>query len=190
MSNETTAAIQALIKQVETLTTTVTDQQKRMDGLYEHNSRLLDQIKDGKRDDQSKPDETAMNKLGFERGKDGNWYPHGTRPAHVLTREEARDPAKYRAAKEAAAAVGATLEISDPDAPEDRHRAGRGDIATTQATVIKDDDARRVYVRRDVLGSSEFRAQYQRLRNDGYMPVSWDQPDELPAHLQDQINDA
>ena len=56
--------------------------------------------------------------------------------------------------------------------------------------MIKDDDARRVYVRRDVLGSSEFRAQYQRLRNDGYMPVSWDQPDELPAHLQDQINDA
>lgn len=190
MSDDTTAALQALMQQVTQLTDTVTAQQKRMDDLYAHNGRLLDKVMDTKRSNATKTDEAAMNKLGFERGKDGNWYPHGTRPAHVLTRAEARDPVKYRAAKEAAAAVGATLEISDPDAPEDRHRAGRGDIATTQTTVIKDDDARRVYVRRDVLGSSEFRAQYQRLRNDGYMPVSWDQPDELPAHLQDQINDA
>ena len=83
MSNETTTAIQALIKQVETLTTTVTDQQKRMDGLYEHNARLLDQIKDSKRDDQSKPDDSEMNKLGFERGNSAKAHgssDKGTKP--------------------------------------------------------------------------------------------------------------
>ena len=42
MSDDTTAALQALIEQVENLTT-------RMDGLHGHNARLLDQIKDEKR---------------------------------------------------------------------------------------------------------------------------------------------
>lgn len=187
MTDETTAALQALIKQVETLTATVTDQAKRLDGLHDFNTRVLDEKKDLQRKLAAKPNgksDAEMEKLGLERGSDGNWYPKGTRPTHSLTRAEARDPHKYREAKAAAEKAGATLQIIDPDAPEDAHRRGRPDTATSRTTVIKDEDTRRAYVRRDVMGSSEFQAQYRKLREDGFTPVSWDQPDELPQHMQ------
>lgn len=185
MSDDTTAALQALIKQVETLTTTMTDQAKRLDGLHDFNTRILDEKKDLQRKLAADNKSVAeMEKLGFERGPDGNWYPKGTRPSHSLTRAEARDPQKYREAKAAAEKAGAVLQIIDPDAPDDALRRGRSETATTHTTVIKDEDARRVYVRRDVMGSSDFRAQYRKLREDGFTPVSWDQPDELPQHMQ------
>lgn len=188
MPDDTTAALQALIKQVETLTTTVTDQQKRMDGLHDFNTRILDEKKDMQRQlEQQTETDKKLADMGYERAADGNYYPKGTKPAHTLTRAEARDPAKYRAAKEAAAKIGATLEIVDPDATEDPHLRRRGDVATTTTTVIKDEDARRVYVRRDVLGSSDFRAQYRKLREDGFTPESWDQPDDLPQHMQTKL---
>lgn len=200
MADDTTAALQALIKQVSNLTTAVTDQkkqmadqQKKLDGLHDFNARILDEKKDLQRKLEATPKtHTAeaiadMAKMGYEPGADGNWYKAGTQPAHTLTREEARNPATYRAAKKAAAKAGAKLEIVDPDKPEDAHRRGRGDVATTNTTVIKDEDARRVYVRRDVLGSSSFRAQYQKLRDDGFTPESWDQPDDLPQHMQTKL---
>ncbi|WP_170429952.1 hypothetical protein [Ruegeria arenilitoris] len=198
MSDETTAALQALIKQVETLTTTVTDQQKRMDGLYEHNSRLLDQIKDGKREStpvkksivdivQEERREQQMRDAGLERAADGNWYPKGIRPAHSITRAEARDPVKYREAKAAAEKAGANLHIFDPSTSGDAQNRGRPNTAATRTSVVKDEDACRVYIRRDVMGSSDFRAQYRKLREDGFTPVSWDQPDDLPQHMQTKL---
>lgn len=88
MPDESTAALQTLIKQVETLTNTVTDQQERMDGLHEHNSRLLDQIKDEKRAQPSakksivdvvdeQEHERKMRAANFEKDANGDWYLKG-----------------------------------------------------------------------------------------------------------------
>lgn len=188
MADDTSAALKALIQQVSALTETVAKQDKRLENLHEFNGRVLDQKKDLQRrlEQQSETDKQLAN-MGYERASDGNYYPKGTKPAHTLTREEARDPAKYRAAKEAAAKIGAKLEIVDPDKADDNHRRGRGNVATTNTTIIKDEDARRVFVRRDVLGSSDFRAQYRKLREDGFTPESWDQPDDLPQHMQTKL---
>ena len=188
MADDTSAALKALIQQVSALTETVGQQQKKLDGLRDFNTRILDEKKDMQRrlEQQTETDKQLAD-MGYERAADGNYYPKGTKPAHTLTRAEARDPAKYRAAKEAAAKIGATLEIVDPDKADDAHRRGRGNVATTTTTVIKDEDARRVYVRRDVLGSSDFRAQYRKLRADGFTPQSWDQPDDLPQHMQTKL---
>lgn len=49
MPYDTTAALQALMQQVQTLTTTVTDQAKRLDDLHTFNSRVLDEKKDVQR---------------------------------------------------------------------------------------------------------------------------------------------
>lgn len=186
MADDTSAALKALIQQVSALTETVGAQQKKLDGLRDFNTRILDEKKDMQRrlEQQTETDKQLAD-MGYERAADGNYYPKGTKPAHTLTRAEARDPAKYRAAKEAAAKIGATLEIVDPGKADDAHRRGRGNVATTTTTIIKDEDQRVAYMRRDVMGSDP--RQYQRLRAEGMTVKSWDQPDDLPQHMQTKL---
>lgn len=186
MADDTSAALKALIQQVSALTETVGEQQKKLEGLRDFNTRILDEKKDMQRrlEQQTETDKQLAD-MGYKRAADGNYYPKGTKPAHTLTRAEARDPAKYRAAKEAAAKIGATLEIVDPDKPDDTHRRGRGSVATTTTTIIKDEDQRVAYMRRDVMGSDP--RQYQRLRAAGMTVKSWDQPDDLPQHMQTKL---
>jgi len=128
-----------------------------------------------------------MAKMGYEPGKDGNWYPKGTLPSHRLTREEARDPQKYRTAKAAAAKAGAKLEIVDPDKPDDTHRrASRSEIdASLKTTLIRDDDQKVAYMRRDVMGSDA--RQYRQLRADGMTVQQWSNADDLPQHMQTKL---
>lgn len=186
MADDTSAALKALIQQVSALTETVGEQQKKLDGLRDFNTRILDEKKDMQRRLEQKTEtDKQLADMGYERAADGNYYPKGTKPAHTLTRAEARDPAKYRAAKEAAVKIGATLEIVDPDKADDSHRRGRGNSATTTTTVIKDEDQRVAYMRRDVMGSDP--RQYQRLRAEGMTVKSWDQPDDLPQHMQTKL---
>lgn len=194
MPDDTTAALQALMQQVQTLTETVTDQTKRMDGLYEHNSRLLDQIKGGKAaetatkktlidvvDEETR--ERKMRAANLEKAADGNWYPQGVKPKHSLSREDARDPRKYAAAKEAAQKAGVTLTVID-EGNGDPTRQPRAQVANTRVSVIKDDDTKRVYVRKDVFGTPEFQEQYKQLRANGYTPSTWVQLEDLPQHMQ------
>jgi CRISPR/Cas system-associated endonuclease/helicase Cas3 len=195
MADETTAAIQALIKQVGALTETVEkqnkqidDQNTRLDGLHEFNGRVLDQKKDLERKFKASPETIAdMAKMGYEPGKDGDWYPKGTQPTHRLTREEARDPQKYRAAKEAAAKAGTQLQIVDPTEPDDMHRrASRSKIdASLKTTLIRDDDQKVAYMRRDAMASDA--RQYRQLRADGMTVQQWSNADDLPQHMQTKL---
>lgn len=186
MTDDTSAALKALIQQVSALTETVGAQQKKLDGLHDFNARVLDEKKDlQRRLEQQTETDKQLADMDYDRAPEGNYYPKGTKPAHTLTRAEARDPAKYRAAKEAAAKIGATLEIVDPDKADDTHRRGRGNVATTTTTVIKDEDQRVAYMRRDVMASDP--RQYQRLRTEGMTVKSWDQPDDLPQHMQTKL---
>ena len=158
MSDDTTAALQALMQQVQTLTTTVTDQQKRMDDLYAHNGRLLDKVMDGKREQAPKKKslidvvneethERKMRAANLEKDADGNWYPKGVRPAHSLTREDARNPAKYRAAKEAAQKAGVTLTVID-EGNGDPTRQPRAQVANTRRQSSRTTTRSARYIRR------------------------------------------
>lgn len=191
MPDDTAAALQALIQQVTALTETVTEQQSTIDGIKKHNERLLDEKKDLQRKaSQPVPPEVkaAMEKAGMEQHADGNWYPKGSTPnhSHTLSRAEARDPAKYRAAKAAAEQAGATLQITDDAPAEDNHRRlSRTETDTTLKTrLVKDEDRRIAYLRRDDMKDA---AQYRHLRSDGFTVQSWDQASDLPDHMQTKL---
>ena len=198
MADETTAAIQALIKQVGALTETVVkqntqidDQNTRLDKLHEFNGRVLDQKKDLERKATSQPTPekiAEMASAGLVPGDDGNWYMRGTKPTHSLTREEARNPTTYREAKAAAEKAGATLTIVDPNAADDTHRrSSRTETDTSlKTTVIRDDDQKIAYMRRDVMRSDT--RQYRQLRSDGYTVKSWDITGDLPQDMQTQLD--
>lgn len=192
MTTPTDAAIAALLKQVQTLTETVTAQSKRLDDLHEFNTKILDEKKDAKRaldaaQSNMTPEQIAnLQSMGFEKADDGNWYPAGSRGAHEITRADARDPAKYRAAKLAAERAGKTLSIIDPTAAEDTHRRPRADVDTAlRTTLVRDDHERVAYMRRDAM-QSDPRA-YQRLRAEGFTVQQWSTTDDLPQHMQTKL---
>ena len=197
MADETTAAIQALIKQVGALTETVNkqntqidDQNTRLDKLHEFNGRVLDQKKDLERKATSQPTPekiAEMANAGLVPGDDGNWYMRGTKPTHSLTREDARNPTTYRAAKAAAEKAGATLTIVDPTADDDTHRRSSRTTTDTSlnTSLIRDDDQKIAYMRRDMMGSDT--RQYRQLRADGFNVQSWDNADDLPQHMRTKL---
>ena len=196
MAEDSTAAIQALIKQVSALTETVekqnkqiNDQNTRLDNLHEFNGSVLDEKKDLER--KSKPPTAEkiaeMASMGLELGSDGNWYRKGAEPKHQLTRAEARDPGKYREAKAKAEAAGATLQIVDPQAADDTHRrSSRTETDTSLSTTVVHDDGRKVaYMRRDVMRTDQ--RQYHQLRADGFTVEQWDNANDLPQHMQTKL---
>lgn len=205
MQDDTTAALQALIRQVETLTTTVTDQQKRMDDLHANNGRLLDQVKDAKRAQPAAPKQTSnsleqhldaerdrrdLDVIGMERGPDGKVrMQSGAGPApHVLTREQARDPQQYRAAKEAAAAAGVELRVlREGDDPTTRN-TGRDPVMSSKTITFDDTHERIRYVRADMNTGSGLVSRRMQAERDGYKVRSFSSLDDLPDHARTKFN--
>ena len=220
MADDTSAALQALIKQVTTLTDTVEQQSKRLDDLHKFNGRILDEKKDLQRKLESPPaddEATKMRRLlnGLDNPKPAepdNLTPtqaaekaakdqaerqrlarlraagiDPNNPVVELTRAEARDTQRYREMRELATLAGTTLRVVDNPGQFDPQRQGRPEIAKTRTTVIKDADNKQVYVRRDVMRSSEFQQQYRNLRGAGFVPVTWNDPSELPDHIREQV---
>lgn len=194
MSDQTAAALQALIKQVETLTTTVTDQQKRMDGLHEHNARLLDQIKDEKRaqlpakksivdvvDEQEH--ERRMRAANLEKDANGNWYLKGHRPKHAISRADARDPVKYRAAKAAAEKDGATLTvINESDGDPTIRNTGRTAVVQSKMFTFDDTHDGIRYIRADMHTGSGIVQRQLAAEREGLKVRTFRTPDDLPQH--------
>lgn len=209
MPDDTTAALQALIAQVQTLTTTVTDQQKRMDGLHTQNTRLLDQVKDAKRKQQPTPipapkqtpntleqhldaerDRRDLDAVGMARGPDGKVYlQSGSSPApHVLTREQARDPRAYRAAKEAAAAAGVELRVASERIDPTTRNTGRDPVMSSKTITFDDTHERIRYIRADMNTGSGLVNRRMQAERDGYKVRSFSSLDDLPDHARTKFN--
>ncbi|UXX82073.1 hypothetical protein [Roseovarius pelagicus] len=198
MPDDTTAALQALMQQVQTLTETVTDQAKRLDDLHAFNSRVLDEKKDVQRQLEAAKNEPPkktlidvvneetrerkMRAANLEKDADGNWYPKGVRPAHSLTREDARDPRKYAVAKEAAQKAGATLTvIDDGDDPTIRN-TGQGDVVQSKTFTFDDTHERVRYIRADMETGKGIVGRRMRAEQDGYTIKTFRTADDLPPH--------
>lgn len=197
MADDTTAAIQTLLQQVTALTETVTAQAKRLDDLHAFNSRILDEKKDAQRKanfledhlaKEARKRELAMK--GLKETEDGRIMLDSTElPAHTITRADARDPAKYRAAKEAAAKAGLPLKIADDrDDPTRRNTHSATAIAQMKTISLDDDHHRIRYVRADHNtghGIVQRRLEAERL---GLRVQTWRTPDDLPEHMQAKLH--
>lgn len=202
MPDDTTAALQALMQQVQTLTTTVTDQAKRLDDLHTFNSRVLDEKKDVQRqlDAQTPKKKTLvdiideeshqrkMHATGLEQDANGNWYPKGVRPPHSLTREDARDPAKYRAAKEAAEQAGTTLTVISGDGDVTTRNTSRPTVTPTKTFTFDDTHERVRYVRADMQTGNGIVNRRMQADKEGYTIKTFHSPDELPAHARTKFD--
>lgn len=194
MPDDTTAALQALMQQVTKLTETVTEQSKRLDSLHDFNSRVLDEKKDMQRQlDAAKKksivdivaeetQERKMRAAGLEKDADGNWYPKGIRPKHAISREDARDPRKYAAAKEAAAKDGMTVTVIDGDVDPTIRNTGKREVIQSKTFTFDDDHERVRWVRADMETGKGIVQRRMRAEQDGYTIKTFHTLDDLPQH--------
>lgn len=194
MPDDTTAALQALMQQVTKLTETVTEQSKRLDSLHDFNSRVLDEKKDMQRQlDAAKKksivdivaeetQERKMRAAGLGKDADGNWYPKGIRPKHAITREDARDPRKYAAAKEAAAKDGMTVTVIDGDVDPTIRNTGKREVIQSKTFTFDDDHERVRWVRADMETGKGIVQRRMRAEQDGYTIKTFHTLDDLPQH--------
>ncbi|QPM89114.1 hypothetical protein [Pseudooceanicola algae] len=194
MADDTNAAIQALIQQVSTLTETVEAQSKRLDKLHDFNGRVLDEKKDLQRK-LADPGEQArrLSAVIAQEQEDRRLKSAGMdryEKRFHLSRAEARDPAKYRAAKEAAEKAGATLQIVDPDATNDRHwrKVQKSEIAQTKTISLDDEHHRVRYVREDHNTGAGIVQRRLEAEKQGFKITTWRTPSDLPQHMQAKLH--
>lgn len=200
MPDDTTAAIQALMQQVQDLTETVTKQQGNLDGIAKHNQRLLDKIQDQKRSDTNqnlieivdrKAEQQRMEDAGFIRDTKGNWRTRNSLQsdgAVVITREEARNAATYQAAKQRASDLGVELRVaSDGNDPTQREMS-RPDIVKSATHTFDDEHERIRYVREDMHQGNGMVQRTLAAEREGFKLRTFRTPDELPDHARTKFN--
>lgn len=205
MPDDTTAALQALLKQVTALTETVTAQQKRLDDLHAFNGRILDEKKDADRakdsalaklertlaalDEQER--DRALANANIARNPDGSLRLNSsTNPAHTITREQARNPATYRAAKEAAQKAGVPLRISDGGAedPTRRNTLSLPEVVQTKTVTFDDDHTRTRWVRADMQTGEGIVQRRMQADKEGYTIRTFRTFDDLPDHARAKLH--
>lgn len=205
MPDDTTAALQALIQQVSALTETVQSQAKRLDDLHAFNGRILDEKKDADRakdsalsklertlaqlNDQQR--DRALENANLARDANGNILLNSGAPSgHTISRADARDPVKYRAAKEAAAKAGEPLRISDGISadPTRRNTLSLPEIAKTKTISLTDDHYKVQYHRADHAAGNGFVHRRLEAERAGFKVVTWRTPEDLPEHMQAKLH--
>ena len=202
MPDETTAALQALMQQVTKLTETVTDQASRLDDLHSFNTRILDEKKDMQRKLEAQPPkktiidivkeeehERKMRAANFEKDAKGEWHLKGHRPKHSISRADARDPAKYREAKAAAEADGATLIVLDQSNGDPTFRnTAKGEIVQSKTFTFDDTHERIRYIRADMETGKGLIQRRMMAEKEGYRIQTFRTPDDLPAHARTKFD--
>lgn len=201
MPDDTSVALKALIEQVSALTATVTKQQADLDGIREHNSRLLDEVKDAKRSAKPAPDifdrleqeerdrkRASLNlvtqpdgsvKLASGAGDHGN--------AVVLSREAARNPQQYREAKAAAAARGVPLRIAEDGEDPTMRNNGRPEVMKSTVFTFDDTHERIRYVRADMQAGEGIVTRRLAAEKEGFRVRTFASLDDLPAHARQKF---
>ena len=195
MPDDTTAAIQALLQQVTVLTETVQTQQKHLDALKTH---ILDEKKDALREKdtalssvdkilaqlETQQREKALKLAGFERDASGTLVLGGraAERAVYLTREEARDPVKYREAKAKAEAEGLPLRVSDTAEDPTRRNTGQSEVMKSTVFTFDDDFTKTRFIRADMQTGAGIVQRRLQAEKEGFTIRTFRTLDDLPEH--------
>ena len=129
-----------------------------------------------------------MRAANLEKDADGNWYPVGVKPKHSLTREDARDPRKYAAAKEAAAKAGATLTVINGNDDPTIRNTGKGNVVQSKVFTFDDTHERVRYIRADMETGKGIVSRRMQAEKDGFRTQTFRTADDLPPHARTKFD--
>ncbi|TDL78115.1 hypothetical protein E2L08_12510 [Palleronia sediminis] len=172
----------------------------QIDGLKKKNAELLDKLAETKKPDplasidkllaklDAEQREQAYRDAGFSRDAEGKLSLAGTQQGHVIDRQSARDPAKYREAKARAEAAGVTLRVVDnSDRDPTIRNTGRRGVTPTKVVTFDDSHERVRYVRADMMGGNGFVQRRLAAEREGYRVRAFHDPADLPPHARQKF---
>lgn len=193
MPDDTTAAIQALIKQVASLTAIVQKQDEVIRGVKDHNDRLLDQKKDDKRTN-AENDRFAEIVARHEKQMRESKMLLGATPADapkntaavVLTREQARNRQTYQEAEARAKARGVPLRVLS-NGEDPTWRNNKTPVVQTKTISFDDTHDGIRYVREDMHDGPGNVQRQLTAERQGLKLRTFRTLDDLPAHARQKF---
>ncbi|MCT4558611.1 MAG: hypothetical protein N4A61_11220 [Pelagimonas sp.] len=197
MSDQTQAALQALIQQVTALTEKVAEQDKRYDDVYRVNGKLLEQLKGPKPADKPAATPTAADYANLLKKLEDGMRPTGLENVRregdpvTISRSAALDPRKYEAAQKQARELGVKVEMTDdrPSAQAERPATYQSRETDTSMIDTVDDTAQKVrWVRHDVAtGGAGLIQNSLAAERDGFRMATFKTDDDLPDAMKTKI---
>lgn len=128
--------------------------------------------------------ERTMKNAGFIQDAAGNWILGGTQsePGVYLSREDARNPVKYREAKQEAEKRGVPLRVIETSEDPTRRNTGQPDIMKSTVFTFDDEHERVRYVRADMQTGAGIVQRRLAAEREGYTVKTFRTLDDLPEH--------
>jgi hypothetical protein len=171
-------------------------------GIKKKNDELLGKLADTKKSDPSasldnlmamlskQEKERTMTNAGFIQDAAGNWILGGSQsePGVYLTREDARDPVKYREAKQQAEKRGVPLRVIEPGEDPTRRNTGKREVVQSKVFTFDDEHERVRWLRADMQTGTGLVQRRLAAEREGYTIKTFHSPDDLPGHARTKFD--
>ncbi|GEM_PF-1733411 len=171
-------------------------------GIKKKNDELLGKLADTKKSDPSasldnlmamlskQEKERTMKNAGFIQDAAGNWILGGSQsePGVYLSREDARDPVKYREAKQQAEKRGVPLRVIEPGEDPTRRNTGKREVVQSKVFTFDDEHERVRWLRADMQTGTGLVQRRLAAEREGYTIKTFHSPDDLPGHARTKFD--
>lgn len=171
-------------------------------GIKKKNDELLGKLADTKKADPSasldnlmamlskQEKERTMKNAGFIQDAAGNWILGGSQsePGVYLSREDARDPVKYRDAKQQAEKRGVPLRVIEPGEDPTRRNTGKREVVQSKVFTFDDEHERVRWLRADMQTGTGLVQRRLAAEREGYTIKTFHSPDDLPGHARTKFD--
>lgn len=171
-------------------------------GIKKKNDELLGKLADTKKPEPSatldnlmamlskQEKERTMKNAGFIQDAAGNWILGGSQsePGVYLSREDARDPVKYREAKQQAEKRGVPLRVIEPGEDPTRRNTGKREIVQSKVFTFDDEHERVRWLRADMQTGTGLVQRRLAAEREGYTIKTFHSPDDLPGHARTKFD--
>lgn len=171
-------------------------------GIKKKNDELLGKLADTKKPDPSatldnlmamlskQEKERTMKNAGFIQDAAGNWILGGSQsePGVYLSREDARDPVKYREAKQQAEKRGVPLRVIESGEDPTRRNTGKREVVQSKVFTFDDEHERVRWLRADLQTGTGLVQRRLAAEREGYTIKTFHSPDDLPGHARTKFD--
>lgn len=171
-------------------------------GIKKKNDELLGKLADTKKPDPSasldnlmamlskQEKERTMKNAGFIQDAAGNWILGGSHsePGVYLSREDARNPVKYREAKQQAEKRGVPLRVIEASDDPTRRNTGKREVVQSKVFTFDDEHERVRWLRADMQTGTGLVQRRLAAEREGYTIKTFHSPDDLPGHARTKFD--